>query len=82
MEIKVLGTGCARCHNLDRLVRQTVKEMGLQADVEYVDDVKRLVSYKVMSTPVLVIDGQVKSVGKVPSRDELVKLLGPAEKAG
>lgn len=75
MVIKVLGAGCAKCKKLEANVKQAVSEMGIEADIEKVQDYSDIVSYGVMSTPALVIDEQVKSTGKVLSPDEIKKLL-------
>ncbi|MGE5398315.1 MAG: thioredoxin family protein [Chitinophagales bacterium] len=75
MEIKVLGTGCAKCKQLEKDVRNAVTELGLAADVEKVEDIKKIMSYKIISTPALVVNGKVKVAGRVPGRDELKKLI-------
>lgn len=75
MEIKVLGTGCPKCHKLEAETRAVAAEMGLDCTIEKVDQVQDIMAYGVMLTPALVVDGEVKVVGKVPSNDELRKLL-------
>jgi small redox-active disulfide protein 2 len=75
MDIKVLGSGCKKCTTLYDLVQEAVEEMGLSANTEKVTDFKDIVSYGVMKTPGLVIDGAVKVSGRVPSKDEIKKLL-------
>lgn len=75
MEIKVLGTGCAKCKQLEKDVFNALAEMDLAADVEKVQDIKKIMSYKVMSTPALVVNGKVKVAGRVPRADELKKLI-------
>jgi small redox-active disulfide protein 2 len=75
MEIKILGIGCARCQELERRVRDTLAEMNIAADIEHVKGLKLFASTGVFMTPGLVIDGKVVSQGKVPSKDELKKLL-------
>lgn len=75
MDIKVLGSGCKKCTTLYDLVQEAVEEMGLSANAEKVTDFKDIVSYGVMKTPGLVIDGAVKVSGRVPSKDEIKKLL-------
>ncbi|MGE5416510.1 MAG: thioredoxin family protein [Acidobacteriota bacterium] len=75
MEIKVLGTGCARCEQLEKEVFNALAELDLAADVEKVKDIKKIMAYKVMSTPALVINDKVKVTGRVPKRDELKKLI-------
>lgn len=76
MEIKVLGTGCSRCKKLLETVQKMVKDNQLNADVEYVTDIMRIMEYDVLATPAIVVDGTVKVKGKVPSENELRKLLG------
>jgi small redox-active disulfide protein 2 len=71
MNIKVLGSGCANCVRLEKRVVEVLDEMNLQADVEHVTDYKSIMSYGIMSTPGLVINGQVKSSGRIPSKDEI-----------
>lgn len=75
MEIKVLGTGCAKCKQLEKDIFNALAEMDLAADVEKVRDIKKIMSYKVMSTPALVVNGKVKVAGRVPRADELKKLI-------
>jgi small redox-active disulfide protein 2 len=76
MEIKVLGTGCQKCKKLYNLVQEVLTENNLQANVEKVEEITQIVQYGVMITPALVVDGTVKVTGKVPSKDEIKKLLG------
>lgn len=71
MHIKVLGTGCKKCKELEKNVRKVVEENSLDAKVEKVEDVQTIMSYGVMSTPGLVVDDKVVSTGKVLSADEL-----------
>ena len=75
MKIEVLGTGCSRCKQLHENAMQAVIVADVDADVVKVEDIKEIMRYGVMSTPALVIDGVVKTVGKVPSVDEIRKLL-------
>jgi len=75
MEIKVLGTGCAKCQQTERVVREAVAEAGLAAEVEKVSDTMKIVGYGVLGTPAVVIDGQVKSVGKIPKKEEILAWL-------
>ncbi|CCQ97528.1 putative redox-active disulfide protein 2 [[Clostridium] ultunense Esp] len=76
MEIKILGTGCSKCEKLEKNLETALKELNAKADIEKVDNLAVIVSYGVMSTPGLVIDGEVKSIGKVPKVKELKKMLG------
>ncbi len=71
MEIKVLGPGCAKCKKTEKLVREVVQELGSNADVEKVTDMMQIASYGVFGTPSVIVDGQVKSSGKVPKKDEI-----------
>ena len=76
MNIEILGMGCAKCHKLDELVRTIVKGMGVDASITNVQDVKKIMAYGVMTLPGLVIDGEVKIAGKIPSANELKNLIG------
>ena len=75
MEIKVLGPGCANCNKLEDATRKAVEKAGLDATIEKVSDLQEIMSYGVMSTPALVVDGQLRLAGRVPSVDDLVSLL-------
>lgn len=75
INIKVLGSGCANCQKLEANVKQAVQQLGLDATVEKVTDVAQIMSYGIMRTPGLVVDGQVKVYGRVPNLDEVKQLL-------
>lgn len=75
MIIKILGTGCAKCNKLEQNTRKAVEELGLAATIEKVQDLKGIARYGVMMTPTLVIDEEVKVVGKVLKVDEIKALL-------
>jgi len=75
MEIKVLGTGCAKCKNLEKLTREAVEKSGVDAQVTKVEDIMDIMSYGILATPALVIDGKVVVKGRVPSLDEIIKLI-------
>ncbi len=75
MHIKILGTGCKKCKKLEANVREAIKELGLDAIVEKVEDIPSIISYKVMSTPALVLDEKVISSGKLLSIKEIKALL-------
>ncbi|TRX70970.1 thioredoxin family protein [Carboxylicivirga sp. M1479] len=75
MEIKVLGTGCAKCKSLEEITRKAVEEKGIDASVDKVEDIMEIMNYGVMTTPALVIDGKVVVKGKVPSINEIKELL-------
>lgn len=74
-DIKVLGTGCKKCQMLAETAEQAAKEMAIQYSLEKVTDLNAIMSYGVMFTPALVIDGEVKVAGKVPSMEAVKQLL-------
>lgn len=75
MNIKVLGSGCAKCNKLEQLVREIVEEEGLDAEVEKVADPSEIINYGVMVTPALVVDEQVLFSGIVPDKSKLKEWL-------
>ena len=75
MEIKILGTGCTKCKTLENLTREAVSDLGMAAEIEKVEDIVRIMGYRVMQTPALVINGKVVLSGRVPSSKELKELL-------
>lgn len=75
MEIKVLGTGCTKCKNLEKLTQEAVEMAGITANITKVEDIMEIMKYGIMATPALVIDGKVVVKGRVPSKDEIVSLL-------
>jgi len=75
MEIKILGPGCIRCEQVEKVIREALSETGVKADVCKVKDFKQIASYGVFGTPAVVIDGEVKSVGKIPKKDEILGWL-------
>lgn len=75
MNIKILGSGCASCIKLAKNTEEALKETGVQAEVSKVEDFKEIMKYGVMSTPTLVINEKVVSVGKVLKTNDIVKLL-------
>jgi small redox-active disulfide protein 2 len=74
-QIKILGTGCAKCKNMETNAREAVKLKGIEAEILKVEDIQEIMAYNVLSTPVLVIDEQVKIKGRVPTVDEIAQLL-------
>lgn len=75
MVIKILGSGCPNCKRLEQLTQEVVKEMGVNATFEKVQDIQKIMSYGIMSTPALVIDEKVKVYGKVPNKDVIKKYI-------
>lgn len=75
MEIKVLGTGCPKCKTLEQSVRLAVEELGIDAAVTKEEDIVKIMSYGIMHTPGLVIDGKVVLSGRVPSAKDLKELI-------
>lgn len=75
MKLQILGTGCAKCNALTQATEQAAQALGLQYELEKVTELNRIMSFGVMMTPALVVDGKVKVSGKVASVDEIKKLL-------
>lgn len=73
--IQILGTGCPKCEKLKKNAETAVSELGIEATVEKVTDINVITGFGVMMTPALAIDGEVKVVGKVPSPEDIKKLL-------
>lgn len=81
MIIKVLGTGCVKCRKLYKEAEKAVAESGVSAELVKVEKIDEIISHGVAMTPALVIDGEVKSVGKVPSAKEIKNWISKTEKA-
>ena len=75
MEIKILGGGCPKCKRLEELAREAAGDLGVEATFTKVKDMDAIMAYDVMSTPALVIDGQVKSSGRIPRKGEIVEWI-------
>jgi len=75
MNIKILGTGCSRCKALEQITRSAVAEMGINADIEKVEDIVKIMNYGVMRTPALVIDEKIALSGHVPSMTEVKEII-------
>jgi small redox-active disulfide protein 2 len=78
MEIKVLGTGCPNCKRVEKLARQAVSELGVDATVVKVEDLGQIMAYDILSTPALVIDENVVASGRVPRKAEIVAWIQAA----
>ena len=78
MVIKVLGSGCASCHKLEDLAAKAVQELGIEAEIVKVTDIPEIMAYGIMSTPGLVVDEEVRLAGRVPSYDEVKRILSVA----
>jgi small redox-active disulfide protein 2 len=79
-QVKILGSGCAKCNQLADAVKAVIAAEGIEAEVQKIEDIQEIVSYGVMTTPGLVVDGKVVCSGKVPSNGELLQLLTAAPK--
>jgi len=79
IQIKVLGPGCVQCDRLEQELMQVMSETGIVADIEHIRDIKEIGRYGVMGTPALLINGKVKSVGKVPLKSKMIEWLKEAQ---
>ncbi len=75
MKIEILGTGCPKCKKLNELTEEAVNELSVSAEIIKVTDINKIIDYGVMVTPALVIDGDVKVAGKIPSKEEIIKWI-------
>ena len=75
MKIQILGPGCPKCKKLAETAEAAAKELGIEFELEKVTEIDRIIGYGVMMTPALVVDGEVKVAGKVPSVDEVKRIL-------
>ena len=73
--IKVLGTGCPKCNQTMNIVQEAISQSGTDAQVEKVDDIMKILEYDVMTTPAVVVDGEVRVRGRVPKVDEILDFL-------
>ena len=79
MKVQILGTGCRKCKTLAELTEKTLHENGFNFELEKVTDVFQIMKFRVMSTPALVINGNVKASGRIPSPEEIIKFAKDAE---
>jgi len=75
MRIEILGTGCPKCKATEKVVKQAVDELGTQAEIVKIEDLQEIINRGVMMTPAVFVDGEAKIVGRIPSADEIKKLL-------
>jgi small redox-active disulfide protein 2 len=75
MKIEILGTGCPKCKKLTEITKETVSELGIDVEIVKVDKIDEIMKYDVMMTPALVIDKEIKSAGRIPSKDEITKWI-------
>lgn len=75
MKIEILGSGCAKCKSVEKLVRTVVEELGINAEIVKVEDLQEIINRGIMMTPAVFINGEAKIVGRVPTSDEIKKLL-------
>ncbi len=75
MEIKILGTGCPKCKMLEENAKKAIESSGIEASIEKVTEINKIMDYGVMMTPALVVDEEVKSVGKVLTAEEIKKII-------
>jgi small redox-active disulfide protein 2 len=76
MDIKVLGPGCPKCEQTEKIIKEAVTARGAQASVEKVTDAMEIAGYGVFGTPAVVVDGEVKSVGKIPKKEDVIDWIG------
>ena len=76
MDIKVLGPGCQKCSQTEKVVKEAVAEAGVEAQIEKVSDAMEIAGYGVFGTPAVVVDGEVKSVGKIPRKADIKSWFG------
>lgn len=75
MKVQIYGTGCANCNRLEKAAKQAIKEMGVNVEVVKVSDINQIVEAGILATPGFAVEGEVKSMGRVPSNDEIKKWI-------
>jgi small redox-active disulfide protein 2 len=75
MKIKILGPGCARCHQLEQTAKEVVKELKIDASIEEVKDIKKIIEYPILATPGLVVNEELVCSGRVPTKAEVTQLI-------
>ncbi len=75
MTIKILGSGCANCKKLQAIIEEVIKEMGVEASIEKIEEIQKIMGYGVMRTPAIVINEKVKAFGRIPNKEEIKKFI-------
>lgn len=75
MKIEILGTGCTKCKKLMEITKETVADLGINAEIVKVDKIDEIMNYGVMITPAIAIDEEIKAAGRIPSKDEIKKWI-------
>ena len=75
MKIKILGTGCAKCHQLEQTARQVMKELAVDATIEEVKDMRKIMEYPILTTPGLVVNEELVCSGRIPSKSEVTQFI-------
>jgi small redox-active disulfide protein 2 len=75
MDVKILGSGCLKCRRLEEMTREAAAALGVPIELEHVSDMAQIMAYPVIHTPALVVDGDVKASGRMPSKEELAGWL-------
>jgi small redox-active disulfide protein 2 len=75
MKVQIYGTGCGKCNMLEKAAKQAIREMGVNAEVVKVSDINQIVEAGILATPGFAVEGEVKSMGRVPSNDEIKKWI-------
>ena len=78
MKIKILGPGCAKCHQLGQTAKEVIKELGVDATIEEVKDIKKIMEYPILATPGLVVDEKLVCFGRVPTKSEVTTFITTA----
>jgi len=74
-KVEILGVGCPKCKFVEKRVKEIIEELGIDVEIKEVTDMSKIMEYDVMATPVVIIDGDVKSEGRTPTREEIEKWL-------
>ncbi len=75
LDIKILGPGCPRCQEVEKRTKEVVEEMKLEANIEKITDIRKIMEYRIMATPGLVINGKIKISGKIPAKSQIKEFI-------